>query len=169
MRRSIGVVVAAVLVAAAVLWLSRGRRDWVAPDFVLPDLQGQAVRLSNFRGKVVILNVWTTWCPPCREEMPSIERLYQHIGRDGRFVLLAVSEDEGGRKVVAPFVKELGLTFPVLLDPHQQVAMRYGVTGFPETFVIDRSGRVRVHEIGPRRWDDPKIEARLRRLADSER
>ena len=127
----------------------------IAPDFAVPDLDGQAVRLSNFRGKVVLLNLWTTWCPPCREEMPSMERLFRQL-RDRGFVLLAVSQDEAGRAAVDPFVRDMGLTFPVLVDPQHQVGDRYQVWGYPESFIIDREGRVVERVIGPRKWDSPK-------------
>lgn len=156
---AIGVVAAVLLVAAA------RRSPGLAPDFAVPDLAGQAVRLSALRGKVVVLNLWTTWCPPCREEMPSMERLYQKLGPQG-LVLLAVSQDDGGQAVVEPFVKGMGLTFPVLVDPEHQVGSAYGVWGYPETFIIDREGRIAERVIGPRTWDSPtQIEALERLLA----
>ena len=141
----------------------------IAPDFAVPDLSGQAVRLSGLRGKVVLLNLWTTWCPPCREEMPSMERLFRQL-RDRGFVLLAVSQDEGGQSAVAPFVRDMNLTFPVLIDPEHQVGDRYQVWGYPESFIIDREGRVVERVIGPRDWDSPKqikaLEALLSAPAD---
>jgi peroxiredoxin len=154
---------AALGIAALVVY--RGHVAWVAPDFVLEDMRGNAVRMSNFRGKVVFVNVWTTWCEPCRAEMPAMEVLYRRMPDDG-FVMLAVSADADGREVVEPFVRELGLTFPVLLDPDGQVPGRYGVTGYPETFIVDRNGRVVAHEIGPREWSDPRYERALRVLVD---
>jgi len=138
----------------------------LAPDFAVPDLSGQAVRLSGLRGQVVLLNLWTTWCPPCREEMPSMERLYQRL-RDRGFVLLAVSQDEGGKAAVAPFVRDLGLTFPVLVDPEHQVGDRYQVWGYPESFIIDREGRVVERVIGPRDWTSPEQVAAFERLLET--
>jgi peroxiredoxin len=133
-----------------------GRTGFPAPDFSLRDLAGRTHRLSDFRGKVVFLNLWATWCPPCRMEMPSMERLHQRLrGKD--FVLLAVSEDESGATAVQPFVQEMGLTFPILLDTEGTVPPRYGVTGYPETFLIDRDGRVVHHTIGPEDWDSEAI------------
>ena len=161
---TIGLVAASVGVAAAagLFWLQhRGPR--LAPDFAVPDLSGQAVRLSALRGKVVLLNLWTTWCPPCREEMPSMQRLYERL-RDRDFQLLAVSQDEDGKQVVEPFVKEMRLSFPVLVDPDHQVGDRYGVWGYPETFVIDRTGHVVEREIGPRDWASPEQVASLEAL-----
>ncbi|MFN8628220.1 MAG: TlpA disulfide reductase family protein [Candidatus Binatia bacterium] len=129
-----------------------GRAGFPAPDFALRDLQGRTHRLAELRGKVVFLNVWATWCPPCRLEMPSMEQLHRRLqGTD--FVMLAVSEDEDGAAVVQRFIDQLGLTFPVLLDPEGIVPGRYGVSGYPETFVIDRDGRVIQHTIGPEDWN----------------
>lgn len=142
-----------------------GRAGFPAPDFVLRDLGGQSHRLSNLRGKVVFLNVWATWCPPCRMEMPSMERLYRRLrGRD--FAMLAVSEDEAGHAAVRPFVEEMGLTFPVLLDQDGVVPQRYGVTGYPETFIIDRDGKVIQHTIGPEDWDRDQVHQFFIRLLD---
>jgi len=161
---TVGLTAAAIGLAATagLVWLQhRGPR--LAPDFAVPDLSGQAVRLSALRGKVVLLNLWTTWCPPCREEMPSMERLYERL-RDRDFQLLAVSQDEDGKRVVEPFVKEMRLSFPVLVDPDHQVGDRYGVWGYPETFVIDRAGHVVERVIGPRDWASPEQVASLEAL-----
>jgi peroxiredoxin len=136
---------------------------YAAPDFTLPDLQGRQVRLSDFRGKVVFLNLWATWCPPCRMEMPSMEALYRGLaGKD--FVMLAVAEDEGGAPAVGSFVRELGLTFTVLLDPEATLSPRYGATGYPETFIIDRNGEVVNHTIGPAEWDSEEMIAYFQHL-----
>jgi peroxiredoxin len=132
----------------------------------LADLSGRAVRLANLRGRIVFLNVWATWCEPCREEMPAMEALYERFhGPD--FEMLAVNADQGGRELVEHFVEEFHLTFPVLLDPELQIADRYGVTGYPETFLIERNGRVVGHVIGPRDWDSPASHAAVRRLIDT--
>jgi peroxiredoxin len=109
-----------------------------AQDFGLPNLRGDYVRLSDYRGKVVFLNIWATWCPPCREEMPSMESLYQRLkGRD--FEMLAVSIDREGEKVVRPFAAKYGLTFPALLDPDSKTSRLCGLTGIPESFIIDKT------------------------------
>jgi len=150
------------VVAGCLLALAR-RGPTLAPDFALSDLAGRTVRLSGLRGKVVVLNLWATWCPPCVDEMPSMERLYATL-RDADFALLAVSQDEDGKRVVAPFVERMRLSFPVLLDPDRQVGDRYGVSGYPETFVIDRNGLIVEHVIGPRDWDQPGEIAALRAL-----
>ncbi|HSB04322.1 MAG TPA: TlpA disulfide reductase family protein [Thermodesulfobacteriota bacterium] len=122
-----------------------------AQDFGLPTLRGDYVKLSDYRGKVVFLNIWATWCPPCREEMPSMESLYQRLkGRD--FEMLAVSIDQGGEKVVRPFAAKYGLTFPVLLDPDSKTKRLYGLTGIPESFMIDKNGVIIDRIIGPQNW-----------------
>lgn len=122
-----------------------------APDFTLPTLGGNPVRLSNHGGKVVFLNFWATWCPPCRQEMPSMEFLYQRLkGRD--FEMLAVSIDTKGADHVQSFVATYGLTFPILLDPNKKVYRLYGLTGVPETFIINKKGDILLKIIGPRDW-----------------
>jgi peroxiredoxin len=122
-----------------------------AQEFVLPTLRRNSVKLSDYRGKVVFLNIWATWCPPCREEMPSMESLYQRLkGRE--FEMLAVSIDRQGEKVVGPFVAKYGLTFPVLLDPDSKTYKLYGLTGIPETFIIDKKGIIILKMIGPQNW-----------------
>ena len=143
-----------------------GRAGFPAPDFALKDLQGHTRRLSEFRGKVVFLNVWATWCPPCRMEMPSMERLYRRL-HDKDFVMLAVSEDEDGAAAVQPFVDQMGLTFPVLIDLEGVVSQRYGVTGYPETFIVDRDGRVIQHTIGPEDWGSAEAHAFFDRLLNA--
>jgi peroxiredoxin len=149
---------------AGLQYLQRtARGGYEAPDFTLPDLQGNAYRLSEVRGKVVFLNLWATWCPPCRMEMPSMEALYRRLRQRG-FVMLAVAEDEGGKAAVEPFVRELGLTFPVLLDPEATLAPRYGATGYPETFIINRNGQVVNHTIGPAEWDSEQMVAYFEQL-----
>jgi peroxiredoxin len=164
---TIGLVTAAVgLVAVLGLAALHRRGPTLAPDFAVPDLAGQAVRLSGLRGQVVLVNLWTTWCPPCREEMPSMQKLYDRL-KDRGFVLLAVSQDENGKAAVEPFVRELGLTFPVLVDPEHQVGDRYEVWGYPESFLIDREGRIVERIIGPRDWASPAQVATVERLLET--
>ncbi|HJQ84570.1 MAG TPA: TlpA disulfide reductase family protein [Candidatus Binatia bacterium] len=148
---------------AAGLWFVTHRGPQRAPDFAVSDLEGRTVRLSALRGKVVVLNLWTTWCPPCLEEMPSMERLWTTLGGDD-FALLAVSQDEDGRRAVESFVARTRVTFPVYLDPEHQVGDRYGVWGYPETFVIDRNGFIVERVIGPRDWSTPEAITQLRAL-----
>ncbi|HEV8310179.1 MAG TPA: TlpA disulfide reductase family protein [Methylomirabilota bacterium] len=124
-----------------------------APEFTLPDLAGKPVRLADFRGKkAVLVNFWATWCVPCREELPSLERLAQE--RRGTLEVLGVSLDTVSKTKVQAFVRELGLTFPILLDPGYTVAKTYRVRALPASFVIDRDGALRHREIGYRDWTD---------------
>lgn len=139
----------------------------VATDFKLRDLGGHEISLSSMRGKVVFLNLWATWCEPCRREMPSIEKLYEKFGKDKSFVILAVSEDSDGSKAVAPYVKQSGYKFEILLDPRNDVGEAYSVSGIPETFVIDRDGRIVAHHLGPYDWANPDIRDALQELINS--
>ena len=127
-----------------------------APDFTLPDLDGRAIRLSEFKGKVVLLNIWATWCLPCVEEMPSMEKLHQALRGDG-FAILAVSIDESGAKTVAPFMKKHNLSFTALTDTKGIVKNLYRTTGVPESFIIDKKGIIVEKIIGARDWSSPVV------------
>ncbi len=154
MKKALPFLLLALVLAGAVglqKFQSAGSTGYEAADFDLAGLDGTRRKLSDFRGKVVFLNLWATWCPPCIAEMPSIEALHRRF-RDQGLVVLAVSADSNGAAAVAPVVEELGITFPVLLDPEGTLPPRYGVTGYPETFVIGRDGRVVEHFIGPTDW-----------------
>jgi cytochrome c biogenesis protein CcmG/thiol:disulfide interchange protein DsbE len=127
-----------------------------APNFTFPDLNGRQVSLSDHRGKVVLVNIWATWCPPCKEEMPSMQKLYEKF-KGENFEILAVSIDSTGRDAVAPFMRKMNLTFPALLDPKEDIRSLYGVTGVPESFIIDQDGIVVEKIIGPADWATPKV------------
>ena len=120
-------------------------------DFELRDLSGATRRLSDFKGKVVFLNFWATWCGPCRFEMPSMERLYKSLkGKGLEIVAVNLQED---RKSVQRFVDEHGLSFPVLLDSTGRIGATYGARSIPTTYVVDRDGFVIAGTIGTREWD----------------
>lgn len=127
-----------------------------APDFTLRDLNGQETRLSSLRGNVVLLNFWATWCPPCREEVPSMVKLNRAMAGKP-FRMLAVSIDEGGKGAVEAYFKESGSTLPALLDADRAVGRMYGTTGVPETFVIDTKGVILKKVIGPMDWSNPEV------------
>ena len=112
-----------------------------APDFALKSLDGENLRLSEFRGEVVMINFWATWCGPCRQEMPLLEELYRRYKKVG-FRLLGVNIDDDLRSAVK-MVDVLGVSFPVLLDERKQVSRLYDVNAMPATLLIDRSGIVR--------------------------
>jgi len=122
----------------------------MAPDFTLKDLKGNPVSLSRYRGKVVFLNFWATWCPPCRAEMPDMERLYEVFGGQ-EFIMLAVNVEDDVEAVKA-FLKDHPHSFPVLLDVEASAQNLYGVFRFPETFLIDKKGRVVERYLGARDW-----------------
>jgi peroxiredoxin len=125
-----------------------------APEFTLTALDGRTVSLSSFRGKAVMVHFWATWCPPCVEEFPTLERLYRSpIGKD--LVILAVSVDEGGAPAVSAFLQQNRLTLPVLLNPDQSVSRSYGTLKFPETYLVDREGVIRRKIIGAADWMSP--------------
>ena len=121
-----------------------------APDFTLPDAGGRKVSLKDFRGKVVFLNFWATWCESCREEMPSMERLYQEFKGKGLEILAVNVKDK--RSDALAFVKELKLNYPVLMDPEGEVGLLYGAFGLPVTYLIDRKGVVLARLWGPADW-----------------
>ena len=131
-------------------------------DFELEDLKGKKIKLSSLSGQVVFLNFWATWCPPCRAEMPSMERLHARF-KDRGLVVLGVDLQEG-KSEVEGFVREYKLTFPILLDRTGSAGGDYGVRSIPTTFVIGRDGSIVAGRIGGQEWDDPKVVALFERL-----
>jgi cytochrome c biogenesis protein CcmG/thiol:disulfide interchange protein DsbE len=128
--------------------LAKGERE-AAPDFDLPRLEGGGRQsLSDYRGKVVVLNVWGSWCDPCRAESPLLERWHKRISRGGEGTLLGVDVLDNTPDATA-FIREYGLTYPQLKDPEDKLRPEYGVAGVPETVVIDRRGRVAAIKRGP--------------------
>ena len=167
--RSLAAAAAVALVAALVVWgldraptpLAEGE---AAPSLALPRLgDGEVVRLDALRGRPVLVNFWATWCKPCEEEMPAMERLYGALRSHG-FELLAVSVDVGDDEVSA-FRDRLGLSFPILRDPDRAEATRWQSLRFPESWLVAPDGRIAARFIGPRDWDAPEYAARIRALA----
>jgi peroxiredoxin len=134
-----------------------------APDFTLPGLDGKMVSLSDYKGHVVLVNIWATWCPPCIDEMPSMESLYKML-KGKNFEILAISIDALGEKAVAPFMEKYNLSFPALLDPAGTIKSLYQTTGVPESFIINKQGILIEKIIGPRNWADPAAVRFLRDL-----
>lgn len=145
------------------LELIRPSRPKLAEDFTLPTHGGGRIRLAEQRGKVVMINFWATWCPPCLEEMPAMERLYLQQ-KDAGFVLIAVSVDADPKKI-APFVAQHRLTFPIGLDPRMEMANSYGVRALPSSFIVGRDGRLAALAIGPRAWDNVAAHSLIEGLA----
>jgi peroxiredoxin len=163
--------IAAAVVAAAVIALflsGDGVPEPLEPGSLAPDFTlarhgaSTPASLSGHMGQVVLVNFWATWCKPCEDEMPAMERLYQALHPEG-FEMLAISVDQEGERV-GPFLERMQVTFPILLDPDQAVSRLYQTTGFPESLLVDRDGRLVERYVGPRDWDAPIFVERIRDL-----
>lgn len=123
------------------------------------DTPPRQVSLDDHRGDVVLLNIWATWCTPCREEMPSIQRLHERFGDRGLTVLAVSIDNPGMESQIRAFAEELDLTFQILHDPANTISSAYQVTGYPETFLIDQRGVIRKKHIGATDWFSPANQA----------
>ncbi len=132
-----------------------------APDFSF-EWNGSASRLADLRGRIVVLNFWATWCPPCVAEMASLNRLHQRIAEQGGMVL-GVSVDEDAA-AYGQFLQAQQIRFPAYRDPSKKISSRYGTFMYPETYIIDRKGRIARKVIGPQNWDSPELVAYLETL-----
>jgi len=131
-------------------------------DFTLPNLAGENVRLSSFRGKVVLLDFWATWCPPCRVSIPYIQSLYEKHQRDGLEVL-GVSLDKGGEEVLRPFVEKNGITYTILVG-NREIGQSYEIKAIPTLFLLDKKGSIRFHQVGFNPEVEKKIEEKVKQL-----
>ncbi len=173
MSGRISAIALAAALAAGVVWAlvsaerppAPVRAGAPAPEFSLPSLAGPEVTLSAYRGRVVLVNFWATWCKPCEDEMPAMQRLYQELAPQG-FELLAISVDED-RKLVEAFRDRLALSFPILLDPAKHAARKYQSLRFPESFLVDADGTLVARYVGPREWDAALYRERVRKLLDA--
>lgn len=129
------------------------------PDFTLPDLDGKPLRFVDQKGKVVLVNFWATWCPPCRAEIPSMERAWAKLKSED-VVLLAVHVGGDGDKIWE-FLSEFNVTFPVLIDTSGKVSKEWQTIGLPTTYVADKEGRKALRAIGGREWDHPELIASI--------
>ena len=135
-------------------------RPFPAADFSLQGEDGKTYRLSDYRGKVVVLNFWATWCPPCREEMPSLESLWQKV-KDKGIVVLAINVGEDS-DAIFEFSGNYSMSFPIPMDHDGQVIKQYPVMGLPTTYVINSEGMVTHRAVGSREWDNDELIAKLR-------
>jgi thiol-disulfide isomerase/thioredoxin len=144
--------------------LTRLEPPVTAPGFSLTDMDGEQHTLDDYRGKVIMLNLWATWCPPCRREIPSMESIFQDLGDKG-FVVLAVNQFETPDHVFA-YMGQLSVypTFPVLFDRDSKVSELYGVKGLPTTLLINRQGQVVYRAVGGRNFDHPQVRAIVNEL-----
>lgn len=135
----------------------------IAPPFELSDMSGKKVSYADYKGKVILINFWATFCGPCKKEMPSLNTLFLELQKEG-FVILAVSIDSK-KKPVKKFLKKKKVDFPVLLDPEQEVYFdEYGVLGLPTSFLIDREGIVIEIIRGERAWTSPEMKEKIKKL-----
>jgi peroxiredoxin len=167
---------ALVLVAAFLVlgWITRGRFGPVdtgtpAPPYEAVTLQGDTVALADYAGKVVVLNVWATWCKPCIREMPALQRLHESLAERG-VAVVAVNVDAeipgvtGSAPEIDSFVRELGLTFDILRDATGTIERTFHVAALPVTFVITPDGRIHEKVLGAREWDDPRYASQIEKL-----
>jgi peroxiredoxin len=141
---------------------AKPQAGYPAPDFTLTSLDGVKYTLNDLKGKVVFVNLWATWCPPCRDELPSMVNLYNMFkGKD--LEILAVSEDSDVG-AVNDFIRKYKITFPVLMDDQKKVYQMYKATGIPETHLIDKSGKIVSSAIGPFDWTGPSVVNTVRNL-----
>jgi len=143
----LGGLVASRLTALAASQEAAPRVGYRAPDFTLPTLDGRPVNLRALEGRVVLINFWASWCPPCREEMPALQSVYAQHKPEHGLEILAVNQMEDP-VIVVTFAELLGLTFPIPLDSDGAVSQRYQVRGIPTTFLVDRGGVIRDIVIG---------------------
>ncbi|MGP0567075.1 peroxiredoxin family protein [Nitrospina sp. 32_T5] len=138
---------------------------FLAPNFELPTLNGGKISLKDYRGKVVFINFWATWCATCKVEMPSMQKVYDKF-KDRGFEMLTISVDKD-QKLIQPFMEEYNLTFPVLLDPDEEIAKQvYKTTGVPETFIVSKNGVIVHKAIGPRDWATEDAMAAFQQLVE---
>ncbi len=149
------------------LMIEKAEKVISAPDFTLDDLSGKRVSLKGLRGKVVFLNFWATWCIPCRQEMPTMEKLHRDFKGEGLEVM-AINIKES-KKEVLKFIEELGLTFTILLDKDGKVSEEYGAWSIPLSYFINRKGEFVGKVVGSREWDSKDSRALFKGLLDEKR
>jgi thiol-disulfide isomerase/thioredoxin len=167
LMRTVHVLTAALLafatpLAAADLSKLKPWSGGTLPTFVLKDLDDKQHQLADYRGKVLVVNFWATWCAPCVEEMPSFERLAKRLSGEP-FALLTVNFGEKPKRI-KPFLEKIGVDVPVLVDPDMSVSRSWVKKGLPTTFIIDGDQNIRYQVLGELPWDAPEVEAKIREL-----
>jgi thiol-disulfide isomerase/thioredoxin len=180
MKLRIALIFAAVALAAAAagvyVWhwqtsataFGRATKPKPIPELRFVDGAGRALTLGDFRGKVVLLNIWATWCAPCREEMPALDRLQAQLGGE-RFQVVALSVDQQGAPIARKFYGEVGIkALALYIDPSAKAAFTLDAAGLPATLLVDRAGREIGRHLGAVKWDDPEVVERLQRAISAE-
>jgi cytochrome c biogenesis protein CcmG/thiol:disulfide interchange protein DsbE len=139
----------------------------MAPDIELVDINKNTLKLSELRGSVVLINFWATWCESCVDELPSIEILFRYLSGNPKFKLITILYKDNGYSI-SSYMRENGYTFPVYLNPDGSAAKHFGITGVPETFIIDKKGMLRKKIIGPADWNSPLAIEALQNLLNEE-
>ena len=134
---------------------AKEKKQRLASNFTLKNLEGEDVSLSQFRGKYLLINFWATWCAPCKIEMPSLEKLYRQFKSDN-FDMIGISNDMFGARVVRPYIKATNLTFPMLLDQRMIASRQFGIVSLPTTVLIDPQGIIIGVLQGAEDWSDPE-------------
>ena len=144
--------------------MTRLPKPVAAPAFTLEDMDEEKHSLADHKGKVIMLNFWATWCPPCRREMPSLERLYQKLDGDN-FTVIAINQMESGDHVFAYIGQlEVDPSFTILFDMDSAISQSYAVQGLPTSYLIDKKGNIRFRAIGGREFDHPEVEKQIMEL-----
>lgn len=173
---SVSVLVVIMLVAAIFFTVGRKRDKYYlvtegleAPNFTLPTLEGDTIALTEQRGKVLLINMWATWCPACIEEMSSMERLYQDLKKgSASFDVLAINIDSSNIPQLKQFAQKINITFPILYDKRGRIPYTYKTIGVPESYIIDKKGIIRKKIVGWYNWDNPDIRQLIEELLKEE-
>jgi peroxiredoxin len=163
MKRSI-LLVPLLIAACAEAPASRGEVGRPAPDYAAVTLDGDSVSLASLRGEAVLLNIWATWCPPCRKEMPDLQALHEEFGPRGLKVVGVSIDAAGSDEQVREFLDDYGITYPILRDPGERVATAFATQGVPVTVLIDPDGTVVWRRLGPVSMEDPALREALKRV-----
>jgi peroxiredoxin len=145
--------------------VTRPRTSKPAPNFVLKDIHGNEINLAQFKGKPVLINFWATWCGPCKQELPSMQRLHDTSSKNGEIQIIAISIDRFNIDRVNEFAKQFNLSFPILLDKGRKAQKSYYIRGLPTSYLVDADGTLQGFISGARQWDSPAAKQVFQQLA----